>query len=309
LLDHLSQDTNPSVLAWLDLRYALTLDSGRALQMLLRAFNRWRRHSDERSSLAENLFNLILWHSLRTNHPAANQIVDEVTRNPLENADFLDHAVMYLRNVMTEPSNSAQRDPAIDLLRRASIAYVSRVTAVALTAFEELAKRASPSDADRERFGQIAKLLIDITQEIYFASLAYDEEHEATKGKPDPLVRIRFFEESKHLLRDLTTAGIAGSAHYLIQTLASFIDLVDPVEVFLLIADAVRAGRKGGYQYETLAVKEIVRIVERYLADFRVIFMDNEECRAGLRDILDTFVEAGWPETHRLVYSLDSIFR
>lgn len=309
LLDQLSQDANPSVVAWLELGHALSVDAERGLQIILRAFDKWRRHTDERASLVRELFNLILWHWLRTEHPAAKKIVDNVRQDPIGNADLLSHAVMYLRNVMTEPRNPARSDPDIDLLRRRSIAFVTRVTAVALAAFNDLSKCVSPNDTDREQFRQVAKLLINVTQEIYFASLAYDEENEAKKGKPDPKVRVRFFEESKQLLRDLTTVGVAGSAHYLIQTLVSFIDLVDPVEVFLLIADAVRVGRKGGYQYETLAVKEIVAIVERYLADFRVIFMDNADCRAGLRDILDTFVEAGWPETHRLVYSLDSIFR
>jgi len=309
LLDELSQDAHPSVLASLDLRHALVLDSERALQILLRAFIRWRRRTDVRGSLAGSLFNLILWHSLRTSHPAATQIVDDVSRNPIGDADLLGHAVTHLRNAMTESRNSAQRDPAVDVFRKASIAYVTRVTAIAVATFGELAKRVSPSDADREHVGEVAKLLIDITQQIYFASLAYDEKHAERKGRPDPVIRVRFFEESRELLRNLATAGVAASAHNLIQTLASFVDLVDPVEVFLLIADAVRAGSKGGYQYESLAVMEIVAIVERYLADFRVIFIDNEECRAGLRDILDTFVEAGWPETHRLVYSLDSIFR
>ena len=67
---------------------------------------------DERASLVEELFNLILWHWLRTDHPTAKKIVDEVTQDPVENGDLLSHAVMYLRNVMTEPRDPSERRDA-----------------------------------------------------------------------------------------------------------------------------------------------------------------------------------------------------
>jgi len=307
-LDTLSQDANPSVVASLHLGHALSIDAQRALVIVLREYKRWRPYAYEHSSLVKMLFSLILWHSLRTGDAAAGALANEVADDAVNNADLVAHVVMHLRDVMTQPRKLVPTNSDMDALRRASIAYVSRVTSVVLAGFRELADKPAPTEAEREQLRQAGKLLIDITVQVYFGSLAYDEKHEG-REKPDPQVRIRFFEEAKSLLRDLAAVGAAGSAHYLIRTLASFIDLVDPVEVFLLIAEAVRTGRNGGYQYETLAVKEIVEIVERYLADFRVIFMDSEECRTGLRDILDTFVEAGWPETHRLVYSLDSIFR
>jgi hypothetical protein len=36
---------------------------------------------------------------------------------------------------------------------------------------------------------------------------------------------------------------------------------------------------------------------------------ESEECRRVLIEILDTFVEAGWPSARRLTYRIEEIFR
>ncbi|SPF41112.1 hypothetical protein SBF1_2420005 [Candidatus Desulfosporosinus infrequens] len=84
---------------------------------------------------------------------------------------------------------------------------------------------------------------------------------------------------------------------------------VDPVGVFLRIGLTVFADQKGGYQYESLAADLVVKLVERYLAEFRGIFRDNPDCRHTLLELLDVFVKAGWPSARRLTYQTDEIFR
>jgi hypothetical protein len=58
-----------------------------------------------------------------------------------------------------------------------------------------------------------------------------------------------------------------------------------------------------------MAVRTMVRIVDRYLAQYRYVFQANAECREALLKILDRFVRAGWPEARRLSYRLDEAFR
>jgi hypothetical protein len=53
----------------------------------------------------------------------------------------------------------------------------------------------------------------------------------------------------------------------------------------------------------------IVRIVKRYVTDHRELFRDGSGLETALADILDLFVEAGWPGARRLVYGLPEIFR
>ena len=253
--------------------------------------------------LLERVFAETLAQYVATGDERLAEIVNAVADDPAGEATRLEHAVMSLRLLLAYHAAEVDDSPAI---RLRAVAYVRRVVEAAVTVFRELAPRADLEEADIQRLRSVAKLLAEVTQELFFASLAYD----VREGRPASVdVRRAFYSETKDILETLAALGFPAASHYLVQTLATFVDVADPAEVFLLVGLAVRAGTKGGYQYESMAVKEIVAIVERYLADFRAIFVDSEECREALRDVLDIFVDAGWPETHRLVYALDSIYR
>lgn len=84
---------------------------------------------------------------------------------------------------------------------------------------------------------------------------------------------------------------------------------IDPRRVFLQVSTLVKSGKSGRYQYESMAAEHIVRIVERYLAEYRPLLQEDAECRVALRTTLDSFVEAGWPAAQQLSYRLDEIFR
>jgi hypothetical protein len=92
------------------------------------------------------------------------------------------------------------------------------------------------------------------------------------------------------------------------ETLEMYID-TDSRGVFLRMAAIIRAGKRWAYQYEQLAQDVVVRIVRRYLADKRALLQDDEECQRALREILETFIEAGWPATQQLAYRIDDIHR
>jgi len=101
------------------------------------------------------------------------------------------------------------------------------------------------------------------------------------------------FNEALPLFERLSGAIVAPIAHHLIQALEAFIPL-DPPRVFALIARSIRSSEQGGYGLESMAVDLVVRIVERYLADYRSVFAEPERLR-DLMDALDVFVRAGWP--------------
>jgi len=77
----------------------------------------------------------------------------------------------------------------------------------------------------------------------------------------------------------------------------------------LRLGRIMRAGKAGGYQYDPLGADLIVRLMERYLAEHRFVLRANLECRRVLLEILDTFVQAGWPSARRLTYRMEEIFR
>ena len=79
--------------------------------------------------------------------------------------------------------------------------------------------------------------------------------------------------------------------------------------MFLEISRAVQSGKAGGFQFESLVADIAVRLVREFIATHRALLKDNKECRRALIDVLDTFVEAGWPAAQKLTFGLQDIFR
>jgi hypothetical protein len=118
----------------------------------------------------------------------------------------------------------------------------------------------------------------------------------------------RFLEQAGPLLDALSDIGIPRITHDLVQTLEHLIEF-DPAGVFLRLGRVVRAGKEGHYQYDSMAAQTMVRVVERFLAEYRSLLRERDDCRRTLIEILDTFVEVGWPDARRLAYRTEEIFR
>jgi hypothetical protein len=166
-----------------------------------------------------------------------------------------------------------------------------------------LDRAASWPEAERERLQAMFRVIDEITMRLYFAAGAQN----GNGSVPYSPERRRLYTEIRPLLVKLADVMVVHVAHHVIQTLESFIDM-DPAGVFELIARSVRASEKGGYTMESMAVDVVVRIVERYLADHRDIFADQERL-SDLMDCLDAFVRAGWPAAQALTFRLGEIWR
>jgi hypothetical protein len=83
---------------------------------------------------------------------------------------------------------------------------------------------------------------------------------------------------------------------------------------FLLAAQSIRNSSKVGFQNESLAVGEIVKLIQTVLADYRDLFKPGSggretKCLRALLEVLELFVEASWPEARQLTYRLEEIYR
>jgi hypothetical protein len=86
-----------------------------------------------------------------------------------------------------------------------------------------------------------------------------------------------------------------------------------PREVFIAAAKCICTSASVGFQHESLAVGEVVKLIQRALADHREIFQsaggNESQCLESLLKVLDLFVEAGWPEARELTNRLEEIYR
>jgi len=233
--------------------------------------------------------------------------------DPANSPDEARTVLLSLRELLTIGPLD-QLDAKLESVRRRAVELMQRAVHainLAIRAFESL-QRSRPSDVDPEELEKIravAQLADTASMEIYFASGAFAESDRGSDGRILSLdEKQRFLSEAGPILGELADLGIAGVTHHIVETLEALI-LADPASVFLRLGQVVSAGKVGAYQFESLAADRIVRIVERYLAEYRYVLREDEECQRALLEMLDTFVEAGWPSARRLTYRLEEIFR
>jgi len=179
-------------------------------------------------------------------------------------------------------------------------------------------KRLPPSewnDANRATLYQLYEVIDQAVLRLYFAAdidpsfrernehpLTDDQRRQFFNGILPVLLRIVAFANDEK-------AGFlfAPTAHHFIQLINGVLKY-DPKTALRLAADVVRASKPFNYNFDSLAMKEIVRLIESILADHRAEIQDEDSIR-HLLNLLDSFVEAGWPDALQLVWRLDEIYR
>ena len=249
-------------------------------------------------------------------HSPSREVVNFIADQPTDFSDEAHCIITYLRDLMTHgPLNPPE--PEQDKVRRRSISLMNHILRSVINSFQtsEEDYRDTPFDSlpdeEQKRRETIVRLAVSISREIYFSSGAYEgkkSQSEAEETEVNKSARKRFLEETKPILHGLADFGFPRLVYDLLQTL-EFLLVSSPEEVFLLIRRVVCAGDRYRYQYDSLAADLNVRLVERFLAEYRHVLRESEECRNALVEILNIFVAAGWPSARRLTYRLEEIWR
>lgn len=120
--------------------------------------------------------------------------------------------------------------------------------------------------------------------------------------------KAQFLIDMEPQLRLIGELAPPHSLHQLFELLDHLL-AGNPALGFTLIAHAlINAGRRHDYQTESLGADLLVRIVGRVLADHCTIFAEDT-LRRQLIEVLELFVDQGWPAARRLLYELPELFR
>jgi hypothetical protein len=164
----------------------------------------------------------------------------------------------------------------------------------------------------REKIECAMGLVDAIAMQLFFASGAFQERSNRQEKPLTPAQLQRFWRESAPLFSALASEPHPHTAYQLVQALQHVLPCA-PRDVFLLAAKSIRSSAAGGFHYDHLAVGEVVKLIQRALADHRDLFRsgtDQEsECLSALLQVLDLFVEAGWAEARQLTHRLEEIYR
>jgi hypothetical protein len=82
----------------------------------------------------------------------------------------------------------------------------------------------------------------------------------------------------------------------------------DPARILRMATDVVASSKRFGYNIDSVAMKDTVRLVEALLSDFRPQIQSTQSLK-DLMNLLDAFVEVGWPDALNLVWRLDEVYR
>ncbi len=158
----------------------------------------------------------------------------------------------------------------------------------------------------REQRQALYRLANTLGSDLYHASGAADAN---LHREPERLLaeKRRFLAEAEPLLDELSTFGMPSLGHSLAQTLA-FLVPANPARVLPLFSQVVLRVAERGYSYEPSAVDLVVRVVERYLAEYREVLQQDAHALRLIIEVVDHFVDAGWPAAWQLVYRLDTAF-
>lgn len=261
------------------------------------------------ANFVEDVVAMITDYIVWDNEEWATSVVDTWNRTPVESAGFVDLAGRRLVSYLTPEQNARTFAVARGRLLQTIGAVTQGVAQL---------KRIPPVQWDDDTRAVLHKLynvIDDAVLRIYFAidlneNLRTRKEHPLTDGE-----RKQFFTQVLPVLEEIVTfalderAGIlfAPTAHHFIELINGVLKY-DPPTALRLAAEVVRASRPHGYNFDSLAMKEIVRLVEAILADHRGEIQDESSIRF-LLNLLDAFVEAGWPDALQLVWRLDEIYR
>jgi len=269
------------------------------------------RPTDGRDEFVAHIVQLLLRLWLVYDQQPAGERIRQWTQDPVLHVKSVQDALPALRGAIVQGDPDAP-DALDERVRSRSIEVFER-TAVTLTPIlVDAAQRwQNLSDAERSTAETALRILDTAATEIYFGSGAHAERNGNDEETPVPVeaTRARFLKELGPTLAVLAQVPYPSVTHHLVQTLEAFIPDA-PGMVFRLVTDAlISGGRTGGYQFESLGSDLFVRIVRRYLADFRTVLASDDDLRHRLMKALDIFVEAGWPEARRLVYDLPEMLR
>jgi hypothetical protein len=245
---------------------------------------------------------LLVLHLVIRNGPAATRIAHRWFTDPVDNADRVRAATIQLRNLgllVPDREDSTAAGTAFALLSETT----GRLAAV-------IEAQRSGQERDDAALRTALELADTVVDQLYFASDAFGERRTAGSGPPQqaessPPSRA-FFELAMPLLDQLAQVHRPRITHRLVETLAHLADH-DPKRVLLTLHRAVP--RASDYAYEPLGVGLIVQLVQRYLAEYRDLVTTDDEALTALRELIEVFVRAGWPEAITLAYQLPDAFR
>jgi hypothetical protein len=259
----------------------------------------------DRSELRAALLDILVWLYVVQNETSARVQIFAFVADPIKFHSFIAQSVFRAANYLHPEKN----EPDVRARARELLQATLAATYVCLSVLEPNLR----NEENRESFHNLLRIVDDVAFRIYstlgvnpslkgVVTLDASEQRELY-FELKPLIDLLSFRSAspgQHFLMPHT-------AHLLLQTL-DVVLAYDPLPVVRFAAAVCRASAHLDYQFDQMAVADVVRFVEHVLADHKDI-LRNPTTAKDLGETLDIFIRAGWPEVMRLVFTMDQAVR
>jgi len=269
---------------------------------------------EEDSNLLVSFISIVVDLAIRNKNDWAVKTIKTFLEDPISYSKPLKGAALYLLNYI-KPQNLATSKSS--QLTDQAIMWLLESIKSANKGIEEI--RSIPdskwNEHRKSKFGDLYDVIDRSITLLHFASGTRTtpsdnkEMHVSNKLRKDFYFKIKPVFEQILLFASDKEDGIllARTAHYFMEFLNNVIKY-DPKGALHMATQVASSSKSAGYAFDSLAIREVVIFVETILANFRSEVRDGKSL-LDLLNLLDIFVEAGWPEALNLVWRLDEVFR
>lgn len=281
----------------------------KSIAILIQVTQKALKAETKTSHFVESFISIIVWLAIVRKNKWAIVTLNSILEQPFFYSTQLSRATFEVLKYI-EPKQLQLRMEIVDN----AIEWLKRAIETVNKEFENIQSNPNKTDEKvQEKIRNLYHVIDEIVTRLYFAS---DVNKKVRKGiEISDQDRKEFYFKTKPLLEYLIKYSsrkkygvlLAPTAHHFIELLNGVLKY-DPKGALHLATQVVIASKPYGYNVDSLAITEIVNMVESILANYRNEVQDGQSL-TDLLNLLDVFAEAGWPEALRLVWRLDEIFR
>lgn len=269
-------------------------------------------NSGEGTNSAEHLIPLIMWLVLERENAWATETMNALLQNPIVMAHPLKRATLDALGYVTPSLLWSLNTKEISCR---AIVWLQSAIGAAANGISHL--RATPAEQWNERtysdLRGVYGIIDEIVMRLCFSADVLEHLRGRGRGKVSVDERRNYYQQIKPILERILKFALdkqngvmfGPTAHHFMQLLNGVL-AYDPKGVLHMAACVAKSSEPSNYNLDSLAVQEVTKLVESLLADYRMEVRDGKPLE-DLLTLLDIF--SSWPESLRLVWRLDEVFR
>jgi len=281
----------------------------RSLTLIGKLLEHVEEESEDEEKAGSNLVCMVVDYAVWENSEWAKQTLARWRGEAVESASSIATAGRRLADYVTPQHSGIRLERARELL----LEHLGAASAGLIALKQKGGTLAS--DEVQKKWRLLYGVIDEVVMRIYFAADIDPNLRERKEHPLDDQTRAQFFRDALPVLEKILGFGkqpefgmlLAPTAHHFMELLNGVLRY-DPPLVLRMAADVVRCSKPFNYNLDSMAMGETVKLVESILADYRDKVQEATSIN-HLLEVLDAFVEAGWPQALNLVWRLDEIYR